>query len=63
MRTNETIKTVGGSLVQAFDSIQRVDGSLVREWVWWFIPRGLGERRAVGVVSEMSAAEALRMVE
>lgn len=61
MRTNDTINTGRGSLVQVFESFQHLDGSISHEWMWYFIPRD-GESRAIGTIDAMSAEQAIAAV-
>jgi hypothetical protein len=58
----ESIPAGRGKLGACYESLTRKDGSVTHEWLWHWAPNdGLGERRFVGVVAEMTEAEALEI--
>jgi hypothetical protein len=62
LRFCESIPAGRGKLGACYSSIEKKGGGVTHEWLWHWLPNdGLGERRFVGVVSEMPEAEALEI--
>jgi len=60
---SDPIKLPSGTIYYGLERFTHKDGSITNEELWVFLPKGFGERRFLGLCSEMSADDACAKVQ